>query len=257
MELTPYLPWIAWEQVDIPTTGLKQSDAEEFRNSTDDDIFIDRVLFDIGSTSNTVSARFGKHGSVSHTQDFCYLNALHNVPIMAAVTDCAYPLLKLRKPALFKSGQPIVVEIRDTGSDEDTYYVSLIGYRRDSRGLFIFHDWCGVGSLSSAVLRFQNDLGEDFILTDIALNFVDTGTVARMRGRQFRISGGGLGSWSNRPVPMSLHFPDRNGAAYIWSPPGPLILRPGEAMSAEFRDTTGSAVTVYWSVIGYRLDRRS
>jgi len=251
-----FTPWIAWEQIDIPTTGLKQSDPEEFRNSTDADILIDRILFDINSLTD-VTVRFGKHGQTSHIDSFCDLRALHNVVVMDEATDCGYPLLKLRRPVVIPPKALVVVELQDTGNDADVYHVGLIGYKANSKDFYILNDSVSISANGQASLRLTNSYDEPIVVTDVSIYMEDTGTAARMRARKIKISGGGLTAWSSSLVPMSLFFPDRNGCSYIWAPPGPYILHPGEAISAEFRDISGAAVTVYWSVIGYREDRRA
>ena len=250
-----YIPWVAWEQIDIPATGLKQSDPEEFRNSTDDDILIDRALFDINGET-TVSCRFGKHGQINHIDTFVDLRALHNVFIMNATVDSGFPLLKLRKPVRISPKAIVTVEIKDTGSEADSYHINLIGYKEKSKDYYVLSDLVTVASDGTGVVRLINSYDEAVILTDISLYMENTGSAARMRSKKILISGGGMPAWASTQVPMNLHFPDRNGVSYIWAPPGPYILKPGEALSAEFRDTSGGAVTVYWSVIGYRKDRR-
>jgi hypothetical protein len=250
-----FVPWIAWEQIDIPATGLQQSDPEEFRNSTDDDIWIDRILFDANSSTETF-ARFGKHGKVSYIDTYSDLRALHNVLVMDETTDCGFPLLKLRKPVIVPPKSIMTVEIRDTGNDADTIHVGIVGYKANSKELYIMNDALTLTANGSGAIRLSNDFDEPLVITDVCVTMEDTGTAARMRARKVHITGGGMPDWSSSYVPMSLHFPDRNGVSYIWSPPGPLVLHPGEALSSEFRNTSGSTQTVYWSAIGYRKDRR-
>jgi hypothetical protein len=255
MKTKLYTPWIAWEQVSIPATGMKQSDPEEFRNSTDDELFIDRLLFDANSVT-TASVRVGKFGQAGYLDSFADLRIMHNVRIMMETEDCGWPLLKLRRAVVVPAKAVFSLEILDTGNNADTFHASFIGFGLESKSSHIFSDTLTLSANGSGAMRFVNDRNEPVVITELAMFFEDTGTAALMRARRIKISGG-IGQWAGDFVPMSLHFPDRNGCSYIWAPPSPLILHPGEALLAEFRDSSGSAQTVYWSAIGYRRDRRS
>jgi hypothetical protein len=242
-----YVPWIAWEQVDIPATGYIESDSEEFRNSFKEDIVVDKILVDANSSTETFF-KLKKLGKDTIMRGFIDLRAIKTENECANTADCKFPLLKLARPYVIPARGTQVVEFRDTGNNGDDIHIRLIGYLQKSKTYYSLCNAFALSAYGTGAMRLFNSHDEPLVIHALSAYMLDTAATALMRTRQVRVVG-----WSNRAVPFSLLCPERNGGtASVISLPGPLVLKPGEAFCPEWRDTSGSAQTVYWSAIGYR-----
>lgn len=250
------VPWIRWEEITLAAYGFKNSTPSRFRNSTEDDVSIDALLFDANGNIG-VELRWGKRGKPLAMEDFIDFRALSDGIIMNQATDGSLALWKFRQPVLFSPKQTLVVSFQDTTAGARVANVILTGRDTVSGEPAILTDRVEIVASGQAEANPQTRQIHPVEVSSFGLYLEETGTAAKMRGLKVRVSGGALPSWSLDLVPASLVFPHRNGAASVLLLDEPIRLGRGETLDFEVRETAGGTPSVQMSAIGRSLDRRS
>jgi len=259
MSIQRAVPWAQYEQIDIPTTGLKATSGARWRNSTPYPIEIERLLIDSNSVT-TAQVRFGIRGKRQLVDTFVHTRALHNYTLVAnQTTDGAWPLWRFLQPAFVPPRQSFTVTLSDkvAGSDRNVNVQFLCSRHKSPSEVVVLTDRVTVPSGGSIDAIINTDEREALSLHAFSLYIEETGSVANLRGLTVKVQGGALPDWMDREIRGSVLFPDSNPAASILAFETPLVIQPGETFEAEFRDTSGSAQTLYLGAVGVAFDRRS
>jgi len=255
-EKSKVTPWVRWEDVTISANGFQNTDQSRFRNESDADVLVSRFLFDsLGNTG--LELRFGKRGDPLYLDDFVDARALNNAEYMNQVTDSSWMLWRLDQPFFLAPRQGFTITLQDTVVGGARYAnVLLIGFDLKTHEPIVLAERVTIPDGGQAEANPQSKQKHPVLITAVQIYLEETGTAALMRGLKVKVEGGAMPAWSKDAVPASVCFPERNGAAQVFKPANPVILKPGQTFDFEVRDTSGSSNEVYIGVVGYRLDRR-